>query len=79
MFRLVRFDGTTPPIVKSIGYLRLAQVMRNQVLVSELGMLQGREVKAASGRRVEIEEVDDFEGTSRHIIGMSAFRRRRRR
>lgn len=70
-FRLTRFDATTPPIEKSIGFLRLAQLMRNQVLVSELGMLKGRECRAASGRRTEIEEVDEHEGKSRHIMGLS--------
>lgn len=70
-FRLTRFDATTPPIEKSIGFLRLAQLMRNQVLVSELGMLKGRECRAASGRRTEIEEVDEHEGKCRHIMGLS--------
>jgi hypothetical protein len=46
--------------------------MRNQVFIAELKMAKVRESKAASGRRTEIQEVDDHEGSSRHIIGLGA-------
>jgi hypothetical protein len=72
-FRLVAFDSKTQPEDESTGYLRLAQLMRNQVFIGELKMLLGRESKAASGRRSEIKEVDDHEGVSRHILGICEF------
>lgn len=69
-FRLVAFDSKTQPEEESTGFLRLAQLLRNIVLIGELKMVAGQESKAASGRRTEIKEMDEHEGVSRHILGL---------
>ena len=62
----------TEPRAQSAGFLRLAQLLRNEVLLKELKMCRAVEAKAASGRRTELLERDDHEGQSRHILGLGA-------
>lgn len=68
--RLEVFDARSEPLAVSKGYMRLAQLLRNQVFIGELKMLKGFESEAASGRRKEVQEVDEFEAASRHVIGL---------
>jgi len=59
-----------PAPAQSAGYLRLAQLLRNEVLLKELPMCRAVEARAASGRRTEALERDDCEAQSRHILGL---------
>jgi len=70
-FHTKAFDTRTEPVAESYGNWRLGVLMRTRVFVDELKMMSGVKQIAASGRRTESNEYDEFDdGQSRHILGL---------